>query len=144
MAQNLPSYTLREDTVTARESEVPDASFSDGMNLGGSNAGGIGINTGAPDPKVEDWTTLDQDENARDPQISQHIGGNALGSGSESESAPIRAVQDADINDTLSFVVVAADAADGVGMGPGNTDPINRTGEDVVIGQRVWGTNTVA
>ncbi len=51
---NLPTYGRNETSVTAREAEVTAADFDGGMNLGASNAPGIGIGTGKPDPKVED------------------------------------------------------------------------------------------
>ena len=84
------------------------------------------------DSKLEDWTVNDQAGNARTPQASSHIGG---------AGDPVRAVQGADVNDTLSFIEATIAAADGANMGGG---VINRTGSTVAIGDRVWGTNTVA
>ena len=62
---------------TARAAEVPAASFVNGMNMGGSNAPGIGINMneGAVVGTFNQFTLLDQFENAREAQISQSIGG---------------------------------------------------------------------
>jgi hypothetical protein len=157
---NLPAYQQTAATVTARNAEYTGTPLSDvdgdgsynsylGCNRAGSCAPGIGINTGFIDPKVDDWTTLDQAGAARDPQDSQHIGGNGLGgtlpsSGGDQSVNPINAVLGTDFNDTLTFEVAAAQAAPGVGFGPANADPINRTDVTVEIGDRVWGTNTVA
>ena len=63
-----------------REGELPLASFVNGMNLGGSNSMGIGINMSAvtPFPVVgtpEQFTLLDQDGDIRVGQRSQSIGG---------------------------------------------------------------------
>jgi hypothetical protein len=63
-----------------REAEVVDASFVNGMNLGGSNSMGVGINMSAvtPFPVVgtpEQFTLLDQDGDIRVGQRSQSIGG---------------------------------------------------------------------
>lgn len=72
-----PTKFTDNAAVAARALEVPEAAFSNGMNLGGSNACGIGINiaegevVGTP----EQFTLLDQHGNARASQISQSIGG---------------------------------------------------------------------
>ena len=74
-----PSYYLDGTLVSARESEVPDASFANGANAAASCAPGIGINEGegvvVGDP--QQFTLLDQAEAARTPQDSQHIGEDA-------------------------------------------------------------------
>jgi hypothetical protein len=72
-----PTVFIDDAAVTAREAEVPEANFNNGMNLGGSNACGIGINMneGAIVGSREQFTLLDQLGLARVPQISQHIGG---------------------------------------------------------------------
>ncbi len=74
--------------VVARSAEVPLASFDNGMNLGASNAPGVGIATdgGVQTQDLDQsgqWTLLDQDGDARTPQNSQHIGGSGLGDGVE-------------------------------------------------------------
>ena len=140
---NLATYHQDQATLTTRKAQVSNADFDGGVNKGGSCSGGIGINTGGADPKLENWSVLDQAGSARAPQNSQHIGGDGLNSGNAAVE-PLRAVQGADVNDTLTFITVLANAADGVGMGTANADPINRTGSAVVVGQRGWGTNTVA
>jgi hypothetical protein len=78
-----PTFYIEDATVTTRSGEVPDASFDNGMNFGASNAPGVGINIGVADlPGTdEEFTLLDQRGLARDPQTSQHIGGNGLGDG---------------------------------------------------------------
>jgi len=143
MAMNIPVYLLDATTVATRAAEVPNADFTGGMNKGGSNAPGVGINTGDVDPKLDDWSILDQSGVGRLPQASQHIGGDGLGAGNQ-DSFGLQAVQGADTNDTLSYIAAVVQAAPGIGMGAGNADPINRTGKTVEIGERVWGTDTVA
>jgi hypothetical protein len=143
---NLPTYGRYEAAITAREAQTPNADFDDGLNLGASNAPGIGINTGSVNPKLSDWSVEDQHENVRAPQGSQHIGVTGIEDGSEDPllDYPIQVVQGADVNDTVSFIVALAQAAPGVGFGVGNADPINRTDVTIEIGDRAWGTNTVA
>lgn len=78
------TYFIDDTAVTARELEVTAAAFDNGMNLGGSNAPGIGINMneGAIDGRRSQFTLLDQHGDARVPQPSQHLGGSGLGDGS--------------------------------------------------------------
>jgi hypothetical protein len=69
---------FRDDAAnTAREAEVPLASFVDGCNIAGSNACGLGINIdeGAVVGTPNQFTLLDQRGIARVSQISQSIGG---------------------------------------------------------------------
>ena len=75
-----PTYFIDDIARTAREAEVTAASFDNGMNLGGACACGLGINMneGAVVGTPEQFTLLDQFENAREAQISQHIGGEGL------------------------------------------------------------------
>ena len=87
---SIPTYELNATVVTAREAETwPLAAAGDpdfgiaGVNLGGSNAPGIGINTGDFNPTVDNWTTEDQHEDARIPQLSQHIGGIPTAAGAD-------------------------------------------------------------
>jgi hypothetical protein len=56
----------------------------------------------------------------------------------------VKVVQGADINDTASFIEAVVQAAPGAGFGVAGADPINRTDETIEIGERAWGTNTVA
>ena len=74
---SLATFFQDDTAVTARELEVTAASFVNGMNMGGSNAPGIGINMleGAVVGTPEQFTLLDQFGDAREAQISQSIGG---------------------------------------------------------------------
>ena len=81
---SIPTFFQDDAAVTARALEVVGASFDNGMNVGGSNAPGIGINMlkGAIVGTPEQFTLLDQGYLANDftpvvriPQISQSIGG---------------------------------------------------------------------
>ena len=71
-----PTFFIEDDSVTAREAEVPLASFDNGCNLAGAGPG-IGINAlgGAVVGTPEQFTLLDQFGNARVGQLGQHIGG---------------------------------------------------------------------
>ena len=115
-------YLMDATTLAAREAEyavgtpltdVPgDGSYGTpyvGCNNAGSNAPGIGIATANGQCKLSDWTVADQREVARDPQDSQHIGGNGLGAGTQGATtqSPIQNVSGADINDTFSLTVEA-------------------------------------
>lgn len=150
---HLPTYALRNASVTDREVDVPLASFDNGMNLAASNAPGVGISTDTVNPKLDDWTILDQDEDARAPQTTQHLGGTGLEGGSATGYFSIEAIQGdqepdgsggTDNNDTLIFIEALAQAAPGVGFGAANADPINRGTTTIEIGDRAWGTGTVA
>ena len=141
---NLPTYGRNESGVALREIDTPLADFDNGMNLPASNAPGIGICTSVINPKLDNWT---------DPQGTQHIGGSGIGDGFTGIYYPVQAVQGVqnedgsggtDNNDTLSFIVALAQAAPGVGFGAANADPINRSDVTIEIGDRAWGTNTVA
>ena len=158
MAQNLITYQLNATSVTARNAEYTGTPLSDvdgdgsynsylGCNRAGSNAPGIGICTNQIDPKLEDWSVLDQSAAARAPQDSQHIGGDGLGAGDASVN-PLNAVIDPngtpDFNDTLSYIEAVVQAAPGAGFGTAGADPVNRSDRTVEIGERLWGTNTVA
>lgn len=98
------TFFIDETARTARELEVVNASFVNGMNNGGSCAPGIGINMneGAVVGTDEQFTLLDQAAAARTPQDSQHIGGSGLGAGSAVTApvrwgdAPTQAAKDAD------------------------------------------------
>lgn len=141
---NLPTYLLNATTVIARAAEYPGSTdFTGGMNRGGSNAPGVGINTGDIDPKLTDWSVLDQDGAARDPQNSQHLGGDGTTAGSETASSVINADQDPDFNDTLFYGVADQQAAPGVVYNVG-AGAINETDFTIEIGDRAWGTIPVA
>jgi hypothetical protein len=70
------------DALAVRPAEVAAASFANGMNKGSCQPG-IGI-SGGPTLLVgtpEQFTLLDQNGDARTPQLGQSIGGVALGDG---------------------------------------------------------------
>lgn len=143
---NLPTYGRNEAAVTAREAQVPLADFDEGLNLGASNAPGVGICTQVPNPKLSDWTVLDQTETARDPQGTQHIGGLGIEDGNEGVYYDIQAADyegGPDLNDTVHFLVAdqqaVTDAVYHIASGA-----VNRGTETVEIGDRVWGTVPVA
>lgn len=139
---NLVTYTQDHVLQAARESDVPLADFDDGMNKAAANSPGIGVHTAITDSKLSDWSVLDQNEDARRPQGSQHLGDGTGTAGNV--PYPLKVIRGADVNDTISFVAALAQATDGQGVLAGNTGPINRTGRTVEIGERVWGTDTVA
>ena len=168
---NLPSYLLSAAAVTARNAEYTGTPFSDddgtgdyntylGMNRGGSNAPGIGIGTGfvlgvdaaAVNDRPEAWTLLDQAGDARDPQLSGHIG--FINDATDPDIAPtftpaaipVNSVIDPngtpDFADEMEMAAAISQAAPGVGIGTANADPINRTNRTVEIGEVIWGTST--
>ena len=159
MAQNLATYQLNAASVTARNAEYTGTPFTDipgdgsyadpvlGGNKAGSCAPGIGIATANIEPKLDDWTVLDQAEAIRVPQDSQHIGGDGLGDGDATVN-PINCIlsphSSPDITDTVAFIAAVVQAADGAGYNTADADPVNRSGQTVEIGERLWGTNTVA
>ena len=75
-----PTFYKDATAVTARALENTVASFTNGMNAGGSNAAGVGINIagGAVVGTAAQFTLLDQDEDVRVPQASQQLGGLAF------------------------------------------------------------------
>jgi len=134
-ATNLATYELNETVATARSAEVPDASFSDGVNRGGSNAPGVGINTGNFDPKAEDWPRI-EDTAAR---TSQHIGGVPDVDGDTGTNGfPIQVIQGADTDDNVAFVEAEALTAPDAVLDAA-TGAVNKTGADVPAGSWVWG-----
>ena len=103
------TFFQNQTAVTAREAESPAADFDDGCNRAGSNAPGVGIGTQAGGVAPPSWSLTDQDEDARTPQDSQHIGGSGLGAGESGKgTVPINVSDnDADFNDTVSLSVLA-------------------------------------
>ena len=158
---NLPTYQLDSVTVTARNAQYPDTPFSDvdgdgsyntylGCNRAGSNAPGIGINSGNLYPLgvgvgvTEDWTLEDQFEAARVPQDSEHIGGDGLGAGEiyPDGNNPINMIVDPngtpDFNNTANFVVADTVALPG-GVADVVSGTVNRTNVSTAIGDILWG-----
>jgi hypothetical protein len=154
MARNFNTYFQDAATTTTRNGEYTgtpltdppgDGTYADpylGMNRAGSNAPGIGINTAFVNPKLEDWSILDQAGDARSPQNSQHLGGDGLEGGNQAVE-PIRTVVGADVNDTMSFSVADAAAVAGAEYDT-VTGALNQTGTTVSIGDRIWGNIPVA
>lgn len=141
MAKNLPTSYI----------EVPADPNVEGAGSGangGSCAPGIGICTAVVNPKLMDWSVLDQHANARSPQATQHIGwgGDSVVTGQETaDLPPVLAVDyaGATFDSTMSFVVADTAAADGLSIDT-VTSTLNRTGANVEIGDRVWGTIAAA
>jgi|TARA_R110000796_G_scaffold74509_2_gene167622 hypothetical protein len=74
---NVPTSYVDDIAIAIRMSELPNASFTTGMNGGASNAPGIGINVGggAVIGTADQFTLLDQAGAARTPQDSQQFSG---------------------------------------------------------------------
>ncbi len=121
-----PTAFIDDVAVANLDGLTPSASFFNGMNRGGSNAPGIGINQGggAVVGSFAQFTLLDQGPPvesgepqvpaAREAQISQHIGGSGLGAGSIGTlpdavirfgTLPTQAAKDADpsLDGTITF-----------------------------------------
>jgi hypothetical protein len=167
MSKNFNTFTSNAAAVTGRDGEYTDTPFTDppgdgttddpylGGNRAGSNAPGIGINTGFVNPALQDWSILDQHEAARSPQDSQHIGGDPFvadfaatypssgGTEGLTTETPVRTVNGADVNNTLSFSVADAAAVPDAAYDT-VTLALNRTGTTVAIGDRIWGDIPVA
>ncbi len=120
---NLKTYYLG----TIRDGEVTGADWAGGVNLGGSNAPGIGVNTGDINPKESDWPYVEVD-----PGNSQALG---------EDAGPILVEQGADLNDQVAFVqatgAVAPDADIIVGVA-------NKTGKTMALGDWAWGLKAQA
>jgi hypothetical protein len=159
MSASLPTYQNNATSVAARNAELTgttpcsdvtgDGTYDtyQGCNRAGSNAPGIGINTGdVSTPAPDQFTLNDQAEAARAPQNSQHIGGDGLGDGDASVN-PINALDltpgAIDVNDTLAFAVADTQAVDGVAFDT-VTGAVNRTGGTIEVGETAWGTVPVA
>ena len=74
------------------------------MNLGGSNAMGIGINIdgGAVVGEAQQFTLADQRADPRTPQDSQHIGGTGLAEGAEGPAGTPIVAGTAEADGTIS------------------------------------------
>ena len=113
MAGSLPT-SFRDDSEV-RSVEVPDADWTSGMNWGGSNAPGIGINMlqGAIVGTPEQFTLLDQAGDARVPQASSQIGltdGDAIryGTNDADGSGELTPTSNCTLNTLLAGWVAAA------------------------------------
>jgi hypothetical protein len=138
---NLATYGRNETAVTARESDVEFADFDDGVNLGASNAPGLGVSTGVVNPKLSNWTVADQFGVAREPQQTQHIGVTGLVDGSDNKltgyAIQVADYEAVDINDEAHFIEATIAAVPDADAGSG---VINRTLTTLAIGDRIWGT----
>lgn len=108
-------YFVNAVSLAARIAEVPNADFTGGCNIAGSNAPGIGIADGGGVQTINlgeslpSWTLLDQDGDARTPQVSQHIGGDGLDDGVEGKgTTPVILVDDAVPQATVGNATLAA------------------------------------
>ncbi len=119
--------TFFQGTVVS--AQFPNADLTGGVNKGGSNSPGIGINTGDYDPKAEDWS-----RHARDPQNGQNIGGVA---------AVLTVDQGADVNDNVSFIQATAEVAPDAEF-PTGTGVFNKTGKTIPANSWAWGLKPVA
>ena len=89
MAADATSY-LDNIAITARELDVPDADWGSGGIMGASCSPGIGISDKNPglQQQLPNWTLLDQNGDARNPQVGSIIGnGNGAGSTGMGQSA---------------------------------------------------------
>jgi hypothetical protein len=131
----------------ARQAQVADADWVGGMNLGNC-APGVGINTGDYGPKLSDWATSDWNGVNAAPYdgLSQFLGGidpaeavdADTGNGTEGQTNQV-VLTDPTLaaNDGFTYIVAAADVADGDPLG---TNIINRTGVTVPTGAYCWGS----
>ncbi len=55
MSTNEVTYYVDTTARAARAAQVPNASFTNGMNNAAACAPGIGVTTGSYDPKTSDW-----------------------------------------------------------------------------------------
>jgi len=128
MSVNQKTYFIDSSEIATRSSEVPLADFSGGLNKGGSCSGGIGINTGNPNPTEQDWPR---------PAVSvveesQYIGGTQSGIFTEDET----------FGDTALVSFVQASGAVSAGAEIANVSGfsfVNRTGQDLVADDWAWG-----
>lgn len=163
IGSNIPTYNLNATSVTARNAEYTGTPLTDidgdgdyntylGCNRGGSNAPGIGINSGnltylnGEAERPEGWTVLDQAGAGRTPQDSQHLGGDGLGDGDATVN-PINGILDRDgtpdFNEEMEFVVADAIAAPGA-VADTVTGAVNRTAVTTAVGDVLWGVTPVA
>ena len=132
MATNLVTYYVDSTARTAREAEVPLADFDNGMNDAASNAPGIGVNTGNPDPSTSSWAQDATDERMQDSQVF----GEAA-SGLNCIDATYGATALVGFAPTTGVVAIDGDIdidVDGTGFAI-----VNRTGAEIPSGVWCWG-----
>jgi hypothetical protein len=132
---NLATFFL--DVSKQRPAEAATGQWVGGMNLGGSNAPGVGLCTNNPDPKFSDWSNTTFNGAASLPDaMSGHIGLVSV-----SPADRINAVQTGDSSDTLKLVTATGPTAPGAELISG---VINRSDVTIQAGSRIWGVVVVA
>lgn len=141
MQQNRATYLL--DADLKRDSEYTGTPFTDtesanynarlGCNKAGSCAPGIGITTGFANPAAALNSTVDTAA-----RRSQHIGKVA------DATTTFKAIEGADVNNTLARVVVDAGGAAADAVADVATGAVNRTGATVAEDDVIWGVIPVA
>lgn len=135
--RNLPIGFINEYTVERRESEQAGigGAFDGGNNRAGSNASGVGINTGDFNPNVASWRRI--------PQVpfvaSMHIAGSAYGDG-DRMTWPVAGVLPDGTLVGIAFVQAEQDTPSLGVLDPNGVNAINRTNDVVPEGQWVFGT----
>jgi hypothetical protein len=105
--------------VAARSAEIAAADWTGGCNPAGSCAPGVGIGNGGGIQTVNlgeslpSWTLLDQDGDARTPQVSQYIGGSGLGDGVAGKGTAAITLYDDDVPQALTGAATLAALAAG-------------------------------
>lgn len=123
--------TFYEGATGDRGSPVGTADWVGGANKGGSNAPGIGINTGDYDPKTGDWS-----RHVRNPQNSQTIGHTAAAINIERPAGTFTEV--------TAFVQAAASTAPDANLIAGPPAVVNRTGKTVPANSWAWGSRAAS
>ena len=133
---NPNTATYFVDTAAQRDAEYTGTPFqSVGMNLGGSNAPGIGINSGDTMPKASDWPRIDHGVTTGTDtlQDSQIIGGTA---------SAINGVLAAD-KAVFSFVEAPAEVLAGAQITTAEGFAVfNLSDKTLAIGEFMWGQGT--
>ncbi len=147
---------VRSSTRTQRIVENPvkpqqPNQWTTGVNDGGGNNAGLGINTGDYDPKAQDWNRA-----TRATQPARYIGAgdttragrddwpptnNPFPAAGENVTAFLSA---SDLNDPVMFIQANAQVAIGGNVTDGTNTGVNRTGKIVPSGSWVFVTNTTA
>jgi hypothetical protein len=131
----LNTTTYFVDTAAQRDAEYPDTPFQNaGMNLGGSCAPGIGINSGDTMPKASDWARIDHGVAGLDALADSQIIG-----GTPSAINGILAVDKAVFAFVEAPAEVAIDAqittAEGFAL-------FNKSDKVLAAGEYMWGQGT--
>ena len=130
--KNLTTFYVDDAAVAIRELETPNANWEDGVNRGGSNACGIGINTGNYDPKESDWPRPETPAF----QTSQIIGGTPSDLSMKSDYGGGLA---GDVVRTAFVQASAPVLPDGVIAEVSGVDILNKTGQTIPADAWAWG-----